>query len=268
MFNANSFQQVTIDDAGTQRLPAQNPMTQPASTPPPALVTTTKSLTAAVQAAHAAQAAHTAPATAVATANPFADPTALGLMGLAIGCASLLPVAFGVKAAFAPDALRTAAWFCLLFGAGCQFLAGMMSFANKNGLGGTLLTAFSFNWVMNWWGLSEMSQGRLPSESVILAVDCTFLVIFLVMTVAFGFFSKLLFAFLVDIVALYVLRIARSFTHSPSLGMPIALATALLMVISLYIAFSLVLQNASGRVILPIGGPLFKPAAGAPPPSH
>jgi succinate-acetate transporter protein len=173
-----------------------------------------------------------------------------------------------VKAAFAPDALRMTAWFCLLFGAGCQFLAGMMSFANKNGLGGTLLTAFSFNWVMNWWSLSELSQGHIPNESVVLAVDCTFLVIFLVMTVAFGFFSKVLFLFLVDIVALYGLRIARALTHAPSLGMPIAISTVLLMAISLYIAFSLVLQNASGRVILPIGGPLFKPAAGAPPAAH
>ena len=31
-----------------------------------------------------------------APAPRFADPTALGLFGLAIGCASLLPIAFGV----------------------------------------------------------------------------------------------------------------------------------------------------------------------------
>ena len=61
----------------------------------------------------------TAPAAIVAV-NPFADPTALGLFGLAIGCASLLPLAFGVKAAFTPDAIRMTAWFCLLFGAGCH----------------------------------------------------------------------------------------------------------------------------------------------------
>ena len=32
-----------------------------------------------------------------------------------------------------------------------------MSFANKNMLGGTLLTTFSFNWVMNWWARSTAS---------------------------------------------------------------------------------------------------------------
>lgn len=189
---------------------------------------------------------------------PFAEPTALGLFGLAIGCASLLPVAFGMKDAMTPEALRTCAWFCLLFGGGCQFLAGMMSFANKNMLGGTLLTTFSFNWVMNFWALTELSQGRVPSSAVVLAVDACFLVVFFVMTYAFGFFSKLLFVFLVDIDLLYVFRIAREVTHIQALGLPIALATIALMAIALYIAFALVLTNASGRALLPIGGPLFR----------
>ncbi|AKU94016.1 hypothetical protein AKJ09_00680 [Labilithrix luteola] len=189
---------------------------------------------------------------------PFADPTALGLFGLAIGCASLLPVAFGVQSAMTAEALRTTAWFCLLFGAGCQFLAGMMSFANKNGLGGTLLTTFSFNWVMNWWALSELSQGKVPNSAVILAVDCCFLVIFLVMTYAFGFFSRLLFVFLLEIDLLYACRILREVLHSQAFAMPIALCTVVLMATSLYIAFSLVLANAAGRIVLPIGTPIFR----------
>jgi succinate-acetate transporter protein len=196
---------------------------------------------------------------------PFADATALGLFGLAIGCASLLPVAFGVKSAFTPEALRTCAWFCLFFGAGCQFLAGIMSFANKNMLGGTLLTTFSFNWVMNWWALSELSQGRVPSSAVILAVDACFLLVFFAMTYAFGFFSKLLFAFLLVIDLLYILRITRELTHAP-LGLPIALTTVVLMGIALYIAFALVLSNASGRMLLPIGGPVFRAHTPAPTP--
>ncbi len=192
---------------------------------------------------------------------PFADATALGLFGLAIGCASLLPIAFGVKEAMTVDALRTCSWFCLLFGAGCQFLAGMMSFANKNGIGGTLLTTFSFNWVMNWWALSGLAEGKPVNASIVFAVDCTFLVIFLVMTVAFGYFSRLLFLFLLDIDVLYGLRILKELTHSTAFALPIALSTVLLMVIALYIAFSLVLATASGKVLLPIGGPMWAPAA-------
>jgi succinate-acetate transporter protein len=191
----------------------------------------------------------------------FADPTALGLFGLAIGCAALLPIAFGVKGALNADGLRIAAWFCLLFGAGCQFLAGMLSFANKNMLGGTLLTTFSFNWVMNYWSLTEFSQGRVPNASIILSVDCCFLCIFLVMTVAFGYFSRLLFVFLLDIDALYVLRITKELTHVQALALPIGICTVLLMALALYIAFALVLNPTAGRVVLPIGGPLFLPRA-------
>lgn len=193
---------------------------------------------------------------------PFADPTALGLFGLAIGCASLLPVAFGVAGAATPEALRTAGWFCLLFGGGGQLLAGLMSLANKNALGGTLFTTFSFNWIMNWWALSELSQGRVPTPSVILSVDACFIVIFVVMTIAFAAFARSLVVFLVEIVALYAFRILRELTHSAALSLPIALATVLLMATALYVAFSLVLASALGRVVLPLGGPLIK----APPP--
>jgi succinate-acetate transporter protein len=192
-------------------------------------------------------------------AVPFGDPTALGLFGLSIGCAALLPIAFGRAEALNPSGLQIAAWFCLLFGAGCQFLAGLMSFANKNALGGTLLTTFSFNWVMNWWALTELAAGRPPNTAIVFAVDATFLIIFLVMTYAFGFYSKLLFAFLVDIDLLYVFRLARELTHDPALSVAIAWATVGLMMLALYVAFALVLNPAAGRVVLPVPGPMFPP---------
>lgn len=205
-------------------------------------------------------AATTAPAS-----TPFGEPTPLGLFGLAVGCAALLPIAFGHKEALTADGLHVAAWFCLLFGGGCQLLAGLMSFANRNALGGTLLTTFSFNWVMNWWALSELSQGRVPNASIVLSVDVCFLLIFLVMTYAFGFFSKLLFAFLVDIDLLYAFRIARELLHAPTLGLPVALATVVLMGLSLYIAFAMVLNPTAGRALLPMPGPMFAPHAPAGP---
>ena len=195
----------------------------------------------------------------------FADPTALGLIGLAIGCAALLPIAFGMKAAMTADAMRTAAIFCLLFGGGCQFLAGLMSFANKNMLGGTLLTTFSFNWVMNWWSLDGLVQGKSPSSAIILSVDICFLMIFFAMTYAFGFYSKLLVVFLLDIDVIYGLRITRDLLHTPApFAMPIAIATLALMGLALYIAVGLVLVNASGKSMLPMGGPLFKATGPAP----
>jgi succinate-acetate transporter protein len=196
----------------------------------------------------------------------FGEPTPLGLLGLSIGCAALVPIAFGwipKDPAGAVMMFKVASWFCLLFGAGCQFLSGVMSLANKNTLGGTLLTTFSFNWVMNWWVLDQLSQGKIPDPMVGLCVDVAFIVIFVVLTYAFGFFSKLLFVFLLDIDLLYLLRIARHVAPSagPTLGIGVGFATIALGGISLYIALGILLNGAAGKALLPMGGPMFKPQA-------
>lgn len=199
----------------------------------------------------------------------FGEPTPLGLLGLAIGCGALVPIAFGWLPADAkawPMFFSTAAWFCLLFGAGGQFLAGVMSLANKNTLGGTLLTTFSFNWVMNWWTLKELAEGRVFDGSIMLAVDVVFILIFVVLTYAFGFFSKLLFFFLLDIDVLYVFRIARHFTAPMGdswklLGTLIGVVTVVLAGIALYISFALLVNPVAGRAVFPSSGPMFKPKA-------
>lgn len=143
--------------------------------------------------------------------QPFAESSPLGLLGLAVGCAALLPVAFGQ--AVTPDALCTAAMFCLLFGGGCQLVAGLMALANKNLLGGTLFTTFAFNWAMNYWSLTGLAEGKVPNHHVVFAVDVCFILIFTVLMFAFGYFSKLLFAFLADIVLLYAFRIEIGRAH-------------------------------------------------------
>ncbi len=198
------------------------------------------------------------PKTAVAAApvNPFAESTPLGLLGLAVGCAALLPIAFGHSLTAA--GFRTAAFYCLYFGAGCQFIAGIMALANKNLLGGTLFTTFAFNWLMNYQTLSGYAEGRVPDPGIVLSVDVLFLVIFVVLSYAFGFFSKLLFAFLADIVVLFACRVLKELTHSTAFAMPIALATVVLGLIALYLAFAILVNNAAGRPVFAVPGPLFK----------
>ncbi|HEY3352897.1 MAG TPA: hypothetical protein VGQ83_06585 [Polyangia bacterium] len=197
-------------------------------------------------------------------AETFADPTPLGLIGLAIGCAALTPIAFG--ACLTPMGLKTAAMFCLLFGGGCQFLAGMMSFANRNLYGGTLLTAFSFNWAMNWWALSSLAQGAVPDHSIVLATEVLSLVLFAVFTYGFGFFSKLLFAFLLDIDLLYAFKLLKALTGARWCDVPIALATVGLGAIALWIAFAMLINPTAGRQIFKVAGPLFKARPAAAPP--
>lgn len=204
----------------------------------------------------------TPPSAAPVSPPIFAEPTPLGLLGLAIGCAALLPIAFGKV--MTPDALRTAAWFCLFFGGGGQLIAGLMALANKNLLGGTLFTTFSFNWFMNFWALSSMSEGKMVDPTIVLSVDICFLIIFIALMFAFGFFSKLLFVFLLDIVLLYVFRIAKDVFAAPQLGAAIAWCTVALAAIALWLAFAILVNGTAGRVIFKVPGPLFTPSSGAP----
>ena len=190
----------------------------------------------------------------------FAEPTPLGLIGLAIGCAALTPIAFGFR--LTPAGLRTAAVFCLLFGAGCQLLAGLMSFVNKNLYGGTLFTAFAFNWMLNWWVLDSLAKGFVPDPVIVHATEVASLVVFVVLTYGFGFFSKLLFAFLLDIDLLYACKAGNALAGTRILDLPIALLTVGLGALSLWIAFALLVNPTAGRSVFPIAGPLFvAPAA-------
>ena len=187
----------------------------------------------------------------------IADPTPIGLICLAIGCAALTPIAFGMGTT--PSGLRTAAMFCLLFGAGGQLVAGVGNLLNRNLYGGTLFTAFAFNWVMNWWVLDGGSRGQMPDPTIIVSVDICFLVVFLVFTYGFGFFSSLLMAFLVDIDLLYAARIARHFGGGAWLAVPIGLCTVALAAISLWIAFALLINPVAGRDLFAFPGPAFRP---------
>jgi uncharacterized protein len=178
----------------------------------------------------------------------FAEPTPLGLLGLAIGCAALVPIAFGIvpkDPTAASMAFETSAWLCLVFGAGCQLLAGLMCLANKNMLGGTLFTTFSFNWVMNFWALDQVAHGKVPDANVVASVDVAFLIIFVALSYAFALVSKVLFVLLLDIDLLYALRIVRHIAHAPGLGVVIALATVALSGIAIYIALAILLNDAA-----------------------
>lgn len=191
-----------------------------------------------------------------------ADPTPMGLLGLAIGCAALAPIAFGKS--LTPAGLETAAVFCLLFGAGCQGFAGLLNLVNRNLYGGTLFLTFAFNWVVNAWALHSLAKGFVPDSGVVFATEAAFLVIFVLITWGFGHFSSLLFVFLLDIDLLYVLKVAGHLLGTKAFAIPIALLTVGLAVLSLWIAFALLLNPVTGRRVFPLGTPVFRSAAKPP----
>lgn len=185
----------------------------------------------------------------------FASPTPLGLIGLAISCAALMPVAVGHT--LTPAAFKTVAVLALLFGGGCQMITGLMEFANKNLFGGTIFTAFSFSWVYLSWSFYSLANGFMLDHSVALAVDAVLLVIFSILTYGFGFFSKLLFLFLLDIDLLYICKLVNGLTGTQALMMPIAFLTAGMGLIALWIAMATLINPVAGRSVFPIAGPLF-----------
>ncbi len=185
----------------------------------------------------------------------LADPTPMGLFGLAIGCAALVPIAFGKS--LTPAGLETAAIFCLLFGAGCQFFAGLLNLVNRNLYGGTLFLTFAFNWVLNWWALHSMANGLVADHTIVFATEVAFLVIFVLITWGFGHFSSLLFLFLLDIDLLYACKVAARLFNTRALDPVVGILTIGLAVLSLWIAFALLLNPVTGRRVFTLGTPVF-----------
>lgn len=185
----------------------------------------------------------------------FGNPAPLGLLGLAIACAALVPIALGTS--LTGPALAGAAAYALLFGGGCQLLAGLMMFGNKNSFGGTVFTCFSFLWAMNAWSFWGLSQGKVPDHAVGLAVEIALLVIFSGLTWGFGHFGRMLFFFLVDIDLLFVFRIVRSVTHTKLMELPILACTVGLGAIGLWLAFGALLNPILGRPVFAVGAPVF-----------
>lgn len=187
--------------------------------------------------------------------EPLGNPTPLGLIGLAIACGALTPIAFGLSVT--KSALITGAMFAILFGAGCQLLSGIMNFINKNSFGGTIFTAFSFLWMFNAWSLYSIANGTVPDHGIGLATEITMLIIFLVLTYGFGYFSSVLFFFLLDIDLLFACRIIKSVTHTGAMDIPIAVLTVIMGLIALWLAFGTLINPVAGRQLFSIGTPYF-----------
>ena len=191
------------------------------------------------------------------TREPLGNPTPLGLLGLALGCAALTPAGFGY--ALTPGGFTTAALWALLFGAGCQLVCGILSFVNRNTFGATLFTAFSFSWMETAWSFYSVAKGFVPDHSVVLATEIALFVIFAVLTYGFGYFTSVLFAFLVDVDLLYACRIGRSLTGSLAWNPAIGILVVIMGVLALWLAFAALINPVAGREIFKLGSPLFHP---------
>lgn len=186
----------------------------------------------------------------------FGNPAPLGLLGLAIASFAVVPLCFGYGAD--RNGLITIGLHALLFGGGCQFVTGLMDFANKNAFGGAIFTTFSFMWIKNGVELILAANGIAASHSIGFVLDVLLLGVFLVLSYGFGFFGGTLFAFLVTIDLIYVVKIVNHVTHSHMMDPALGLLTALLGLIALWLAFAALINPVAGRRIFPDLPPVFQ----------
>ena len=191
----------------------------------------------------------------------FGNPAPLGLLGLAVSCAALTPIAFGYgvtpQGKIMHPVFATVATFVLFFGFGTHLLTGLMDYANKNVYGGTIFTTFSFNWLITALSLYAIAYKIHIDHHIILATEVVLLVVFLFLTYGFGFFSKALFVFLLDIDLLYACKLLKGFTGSSAFNIPIGIFTVLLGLIGLWLALAGLINPITGKSFFPVGTPMF-----------
>lgn len=191
----------------------------------------------------------------------FGNPAPLGLLGLAVSCAALTPISFGYGVS--PDGkvdhavFATVATFVLFFGFCTHLLTGLMDFTNKNVYGGTIFTTFSFNWLITALSLYAVAFNQHLDHKIILATEVVLLGVFIFLTYGFGFFSKALFFFLLDIDLLYICKLLKGFTGSDAFNIPIAIFTVLLGLIGLWLALAGLMNPLTGKDMFKVGTPFF-----------
>jgi succinate-acetate transporter protein len=190
----------------------------------------------------------------------FGNPAPLGLFGLAVSCAVLTPFAFGygiTDGKIMGPAFFTAAIFILFFGFGTHLLTGIMDFANKNTYGGTIFTAFAFNWMITAITYFSIAFNYHIDHTIVVASEIVMMVVFIFLTYGFGFFSKVLFLFLLDIDLLYVCKLLKAFTESSAFNLPIGIFTVLLGLIGLWLSLGGLINPVAGREFFKVGTPVF-----------
>jgi len=192
----------------------------------------------------------------------FGNPAPLGLLGLAISCGALVPIAFGmIKGEEVSSAFATAGVFVMFFGFATHLITGIMDFANKNTYGGTIFSTFAFNWLVSAITYFAIALHYHVNHTIILATEVVLMIIFVFLTYGFGFFSKALFIFLLDIDLLYACKLIKGFTGTTFCDFPIAIFTLFLGIIGLWLALGGLINPITGVEFFPVGTPVFQKEA-------
>lgn len=191
----------------------------------------------------------------VLTKPDLADPSALGLFGLAI----VTLVASSQKFGFTEGTAGVLAW--AIFLGGCmQLIAGILDFKKNNVFGGTAFVAYGFFWLAMAfsWSVSlgmfgeQAKAGFDSSQTGVAFVAYLILTIFMTVgalkTTKVLFFIFLAIDFLFIGLALSSFHIAYEATHLLAAGSELVVS-----LLSFYGAGANVLNKHYGRQVLPLG---------------
>lgn len=187
-----------------------------------------------------------------------ADPTALGLFGLAM----VTLVASTQKLGWTTGTSLIIPW-AIFLGAGAQLVAALADGKKNNVFGATAFGAYAFFWFAV--GSSWMIQGGVLGEKLAAAADARqlafaflgYLIFTLYMTIAASETTKVLFTIFVLIDFLFLgltlsgFGIAKDFSHEMA-----AWSELLIALFSFYGSAGAVLNAHFGRAIVPLGKPL------------
>ena len=188
---------------------------------------------------------------------PLADPAALGLIGLAVAALVLGAVDLQLVSS-TPSKSLMIPWI-LFFGATAQLIAGGLEFKRNNIFGATVfsvyaMTMYSIALTLVTNNSSVLSPGNIDHYAYGLI---GILIFSIIATVASLMTNKVLFAILIAVDLAVVLLIPHYLVEMSA--QPAGVFLVLTSVLSFYAAAAIVLNTMAGRVILPVGKPIWIP---------
>ena len=180
------------------------------------------------------------------------NPTPIGLMGLAIGCAALAPAELHLT-----DMADPMIWVWMLMTAGIlQIYAGVVDLVNRNILGATAFTLYGTLWVISAWKMGGATVFGTSHGEVKGFVYLVYLPFTIFMTIGFATVSRTLFTVFVSFIVIFLVEVIAAFV--PAFHGVAVLVAGVLHAISA----GLCLWAAAGSVINPIlGKNVFKQGA-------
>jgi succinate-acetate transporter protein len=188
-------------------------------------------------------------------ALPVADPAALGLIGLAIAALVLASADLGMVSSIPSKSLMIP-WI-LFFGATAQLVAGGMEFKRNNIFGATVfsvyaMTMYSIALTLFIVNSSVASQGNIAHYAYGLI---GILIFSLIATFASVMTNKVFFGILIAVDLAVALLIPHYLIEMSS--QPAGVFLLITSVLSFYGAAAIILNSMAGRILLPLGKPIW-----------